>query len=123
MRDFCFLRPALRKKAYWRKQGQHSGQPDDLWRFFQMNHLTSASLMTTYVLGLKVLGLGLLYHAYDPTPVTAFLINLRQLSQHGARLGLDVRAGILRRQRHQDAAHAAIGLHWFDQPQRLNTHA
>jgi len=37
MRDFCFLRPALRKKAYWRKQGQHSGQPDDLWRFVQMN--------------------------------------------------------------------------------------
>lgn len=27
--DFCFLRLALRKKSYWRKQGQHSGQPDD----------------------------------------------------------------------------------------------
>src|ERR1700677_62373 len=51
-----------------------------------------------------------------------YLINLRQLRQHRSRLRLDVQALILRRQRHQHAAHAAIRFHRFDHAQRLGAH-
>src|ERR1700757_827523 len=52
-----------------------------------------------------------------------FLINLRQLGQHGASLRLDVCALIFRGQRHEHAAHAAVGLHRLNQPQRFNAYS
>src|SRR5579871_4122942 len=51
------------------------------------------------------------------------LINLRQLRQHGPRLRLDVLALILRGQRHQYAAHAAVGFHRLNQAQRFGADA
>src|SRR6266851_5983856 len=50
-------------------------------------------------------------------------INFGQLRQHGAGLRLDVLALVLGRQCHQHAAHAAIGLHRLDQPQRFGADA
>src|ERR1700722_8418024 len=65
---------------------------------------------------------------FCPTPITRdlrpqFLINFRQLRQQCPRLRLDVLARILRRQRHQNAAHAAVSLHRLQHAQSFGAHA